>query len=114
MSTSIRFVQHDELIAGVPARLAHSGTGAGVAVIVLPDSHPPSCAPFAPSQLRDLIATMGALTPVHSGSSGLVHELRLFQRTGLPASRDCPSCPFLLQTPNTPRSPLSHPPPHLH
>ena len=34
-------------------------------------SNPPSCAPFAPSQLRDFIATMGALTPVHSGSLGL-------------------------------------------
>jgi hypothetical protein len=32
---------------------------------------PPSCAPFAPSPLRDFIATMDALTPVRPGSSGL-------------------------------------------
>lgn len=63
MSISIRLAQNDGLTAGLPARLAHSGTCTGVAVIVLRYSNPPSCAPFAPSQLRDFIATMGALTP---------------------------------------------------
>jgi hypothetical protein len=48
-----------------------SGTRAGIAAIVLRYLNPPSCAPFAPSQLRDFIATMGALTPVRPGSSGL-------------------------------------------
>ncbi len=82
VSTNIRFVQSDGLIAGVPTRLAHSGTGAGVAVIVLPDSNPPSCAPFAPSQLRDFIATMGALTPVHPGSFS--EQVSLIHASGLP------------------------------
>ena len=78
MSISIRLVQSDRLIVGVPACLAHSGTRTGIAVIVLHYSNPPSCAPFAPSQLRDFIATTGALTPVARLFGTAVHELRLF------------------------------------
>jgi hypothetical protein len=71
MSISIRFAQNDGLTAGIPARLACVGTRTVIAAIVLRYPNPPSWAPFAPSQLRDFTATMGALTPVHSGSSGL-------------------------------------------
>ena len=60
MSISIRFAQSKGLTAGIPTRLALSGTCAGVAVNVLRDSNPLSCAAFAPSPLRDFIATMGA------------------------------------------------------
>ena len=40
-------------------------------------SHPPSCTPFAPSPLRDFLATMGALTPAghsdHGAGNSLIH-----------------------------------------
>ena len=40
-------------------------------------SHPPSCAPFAPSPLRDFLATTGALTPAGlsptTGQVSLIH-----------------------------------------
>ena len=78
MSISIRLAQSDRLTVGVPACLAQSGTRTGIAIIVLRYSNPPSCAPFAPSQLRDFIAITGALTPVARLFGTLVHELRLF------------------------------------
>ena len=46
-----------------PACLA-SGTVAGFFSFVVSVTNPPSCAPFAPPQLRGFLATMGALTPV--------------------------------------------------
>jgi len=55
-----------------PACLAgrHSREGRSVSASV---SHPPSCTPFAPSPLRDFLATMGALTPAgHSPTTGQV------------------------------------------
>ena len=55
-----------------PACLAgrHSRQGRSVSASV---SHPPSCTPFAPSPLRDFLATMGALTPAgHSPTMGQV------------------------------------------
>jgi hypothetical protein len=71
MSISIRLAQSDGLTAGVPARLAHSGTRTGVAIIVLRYSNPPSCTPLLHSHYRSFLATMGALTPAQPGSSGL-------------------------------------------
>ena len=58
------------ITTGAPACLARSGTRTGVAVIVRCDSDPPPCAPLH-SHYRSFLATMGALTPAHPGSSGL-------------------------------------------
>ena len=55
-----------------PACLAgwHSRQGSSISGSV---PHPPSCAPFAPSPLRDSLATTGALTPAgHSPTLGPV------------------------------------------
>ena len=45
-------------------------------------SHPPSCAPFAPSPLRDFLATMDALTP--AGPSPTMGQVSLIHVSDLP------------------------------
>lgn len=45
-------------------------------------SHPPSCAPFAPSPLRDFLATTGALTP--AGHSPTMGQVSLIHVSDLP------------------------------
>ena len=44
--------------------------------------HPPSCAPFAPSPLRDFLATTGALTP--AGPSPTMGQVSLIHVSDLP------------------------------
>ena len=44
--------------------------------------HPPSCTPFAPSPLRDFLATMGALTP--AGLSPTTGQVSLIHVSDLP------------------------------
>jgi hypothetical protein len=44
--------------------------------------HPPSCAPFAPSPLRDFLATTGALTP--AGPSPTTGQVSLIHVSDLP------------------------------
>jgi len=63
--------------------------------------HPPSCTPFAPSPLRDFLATMGALTP--AGLSPTTGQVSLIHASGPPI---IPS-PTTLGLP----PPLSHPTP---
>src|SRR5439155_21372707 len=47
-----------------PACLVSFDTAASSVSLSLSVTSPPSCAPFAPSPLREFLATMGALTPV--------------------------------------------------
>ena len=64
-----------------PACLAgrHSREGRSVSASA---SHPPSCTPFAPSLLRDFLATMGALTP--AGLSPTTGQVSLIHASGPP------------------------------
>ena len=62
-----------------PACLAgwHSRQGSSISGSV---PHPPSCAPFAPSPLRDFLATPGALTP--AGHSPTLGQVSLIHASG--------------------------------
>jgi hypothetical protein len=64
-----------------PAGLAgwHSREGRSVSPSA---PHPPSCAPFAPSPLRDFLATTGALTP--AGHSPTLGQVSLIHVSDLP------------------------------
>ena len=64
-----------------PACLAgrHSREGRSVSASA---SHPPSCTPFAPSPLRDFLATRGALTP--AGHSPTMGQVSLIHVSDLP------------------------------
>ena len=65
--------------------------------------HPPSCAPFAPSPLRDFLATTGALTPAgHSPTTG---QASLIHVSDLPTSPS-PTTPQALDV-DFPRYPSS-------
>ena len=74
----MNFVEHQHPL-GAERRVNRSraswlspvGTGAGIAVIVLRCLESTSLRPFAPLLLRSFFATMSALTPARSGSSGL-------------------------------------------
>src|SRR5512134_3895701 len=57
----------------------HSREGRSISGSV---SHPPSCAPFAPSPLRDFLATTGALTP--AGLSPTMGQVSLIHVSDLP------------------------------
>jgi len=57
----------------------HSREGRSISDSV---SHPPSCAPFAPSPLRDFLATTGALTP--AGLSPTLGQVSLIHVSDLP------------------------------
>ena len=65
--------------------------------------HPPSCTPFAPSPLRDFVATMGALTP--AGPSPTMGQVSLIHVSDLPILR--------LQPPPRPSTSISHATLHL-
>ena len=85
-----------------PACLAgrHSREGRSVSASA---SHPPSCTPFAPSPLRDFLATMGALTPAgHSPTTG---QVSLIHVSDLPIPPS-PTTPQALDT-DLPRYPSS-------
>jgi hypothetical protein len=71
----------DRPLPRFPACLAgrHSREGCSVSASV---SHPPSCTPFAPSPLRDFLATMGALTP--AGHSPTMGQVSLIHVSDLP------------------------------
>jgi len=71
----------DHPLPRFPACLAgrHSREGRSVSTSA---SHPPSCAPFAPSLLRDFLATMGALTP--AGLSPTMGQVSLIHVSDLP------------------------------
>ena len=58
-------------------------TCAGIVSIGSSFTHPPSCAPFAPRQLRRFIATMGAPTPPKLSTAAGVSLLHVY---GLPTS----------------------------
>ena len=86
---------HDHRSWLSPACLA-LGTVAGLSSFGLSFTSPPSCAPFAPPQLRGFFATMGALTPVRPVLRP-IHAFALYRmnsgtaRTGLPDSARWPS-----------------------
>ena len=66
--------------------------------------HPPSCTPFAPSPLRDFVATMGALTP--AGPSPTMGQVSLIHVSDLPISPS-PTTPQALDA-DFARYPSSH------
>ena len=81
-----------------PACLAgwHSREGRSVSASA---SHPPSCTPFAPSPLRDFLATMGALTS--AGPSPTMGQVSLIHVSDLstPPSPTCLRAPHRQATP---------------
>ena len=92
-----------------PACLAgwHSREGSSISGSV---PHPPSCAPFAPSPLRDFLATTGALTP--AGHSPTLGQVSLIHASGrlIILSPTCLRAPHRQATLGLPPS-LSHPTP---
>ena len=86
-----------------PACLAgrHSREGRSVSASA---SHLPSCTPFAPSPLRDFLATMGALTP--AGHSPTLGQVSLIHVSDLPTPPS-PTTPQALDA-DFARYPSSH------